>query len=133
MVPRMGSFWPSKAREFRYGDSVQITARGSCPRPFRMVNHFIDGGRGIPRPSLTPSLARPCRPLGQGTGHCPGPLAAGLGKRRPLLVESDLQGHSLVERENAKIAAGLGKLDEGSKPAIMRRYGETDDREDEVI
>ena len=51
----------------------------------------------------------------------------------PFLVESDLQGNSLFERENAKIAKGLGKLYEGTKPAIMRRYGETDDRGDEVI
>ncbi len=48
-------------------------------------------------------------------------------------MESDLQGNSLFERENAKIAKGLGKLYEGTKPAIMRRYGETDDRGDEVI
>ena len=54
----------------------------------------------------------------------------------PFLVESDLKGNSLFERENAKIAKiakGLGKLYEGTKPAIMRRYGETDDRGDEVI
>ena len=51
----------------------------------------------------------------------------------PFLVESDLQGNSLFERENAKIAKGLGKLYEGTKPAIMCRYGETDDRGDEVI
>jgi L(+)-tartrate dehydratase beta subunit len=51
----------------------------------------------------------------------------------PFLVESDLEGNSLFERENAKIAAGLPKLYEGTRPAILRRYGETDDREDEVI
>jgi L(+)-tartrate dehydratase beta subunit len=51
----------------------------------------------------------------------------------PFLVESDLEGNSLFERENAKIAAGLPKLYEGTRPAILRRYGETDDRKDEVI
>jgi len=51
----------------------------------------------------------------------------------PFLVESDLHGNSLFERENAKVAQGLGKLYEGTRPAIMKRYGETDRREDEVI
>ena len=51
----------------------------------------------------------------------------------PFLVESDLQGNSLFERENAKIAAGLNDLFKGLKPAIMKRYGETDHRTDEVI
>ncbi len=51
----------------------------------------------------------------------------------PFLVESDLAGNSLFERENAKIAKGLGKVYEGMKPAILRRFGETDDREEELI
>ena len=51
----------------------------------------------------------------------------------PFLVESDLVGNSLFERENAKVAAGLDKVFEGLKPAIMSRYGETDDRKDELI
>ncbi|MEM8687225.1 MAG: fumarate hydratase, partial [Pseudomonadota bacterium] len=51
----------------------------------------------------------------------------------PFLVESDLNGNSLFERENAKVAANIGGLYEGLKPAIMKRYGETDDREEEVI
>ena len=51
----------------------------------------------------------------------------------PFLVESDRAGNSLFERENAKVAEGLGKLYEGTRPAIMKRYGETDRREDEVI
>ena len=51
----------------------------------------------------------------------------------PFLVESDLQGNSLFERENAKVAAGLDKLYEGLKPAIMKRYGETDDPKEELI
>ncbi len=51
----------------------------------------------------------------------------------PFLVESDLAGNSLFERENARVAAGLDKLYEGLKPAIMKRYGETEDPKDEVI
>jgi L(+)-tartrate dehydratase beta subunit len=51
----------------------------------------------------------------------------------PFLVESDLEGNSLFERENAKIAPGLARLYEGTRPATLRRYGETDDKTDEVI
>jgi L(+)-tartrate dehydratase beta subunit len=51
----------------------------------------------------------------------------------PFLVESDLSGHSLFERENAKIAPGIEKLYAGTRPATMRRYGETDDKTQEVI
>ncbi len=51
----------------------------------------------------------------------------------PFLVESDLQGRSLFERENAKIAPGLERLYEGTRPATLRRYGETSDKTDEVI
>ncbi len=51
----------------------------------------------------------------------------------PFLVESDLEGNSLFERENAKIAASIDKVYEGTRPAILRRYGETDNRDEEVI
>jgi L(+)-tartrate dehydratase beta subunit len=51
----------------------------------------------------------------------------------PFLVESDLAGNSLFERENARIAPGLQKLYEGTQPATLRRYGETDDKTEEVI
>jgi len=51
----------------------------------------------------------------------------------PFLVESDLSGNSLFERENAKIAPGIDKLYAGTRPATMRRYGETDDKTQEVI
>lgn len=51
----------------------------------------------------------------------------------PFLVESDLDGNSLFERENAKIAPGLEKLYAGTKPATLRRFGETDDKKDELI
>src|SRR5262245_3508304 len=51
----------------------------------------------------------------------------------PFIADSDLAGNSLFERENAKIAPNIDKLYAGTKPAIMRRYGETDDKTDEVI
>ena len=51
----------------------------------------------------------------------------------PFLVESDLAGSSLFERENARIAPGLAKLYAGTRPATLRRYGETDDKTEEVI
>ena len=51
----------------------------------------------------------------------------------PLLVESDLQGNSLFERNNAEINAGLAKLYEGLRPPSLSRFGETDDRSEELI
>ncbi len=51
----------------------------------------------------------------------------------PFLVDSDLEGNSLFERENARTAPGIEKLYAGTRPPIMRRYGETDDKSDEVI
>ena len=50
----------------------------------------------------------------------------------PFIVESDSQGNSLFERENAKIAAHLDAAYEGTKPAVLKRFGETDDRKDEL-
>lgn len=54
-------------------------------------------------------------------------------KMGPFIVASDLQGNCLFERENAKIAANLERVYEGTRPATLKRYGETDDRSDEVI
>lgn len=51
----------------------------------------------------------------------------------PFLVESDLGGNSLFERENAKIAPGLERLYAGTKPPALHRFGETDKHEDELI
>jgi len=51
----------------------------------------------------------------------------------PFIVESDLAGASLFERENAKLAAGIEKLYAGTSPPIMRRFGEIDDKTKEVI
>jgi L(+)-tartrate dehydratase beta subunit len=51
----------------------------------------------------------------------------------PFLVESDLAGNSLFERENEKIKKNIEKAYEGTKPATLKRFGETDDRTDELI
>ena len=51
----------------------------------------------------------------------------------PLLVESDLEGNSLFERNNRVVNQGLARLYEGLKPPSLARYGETDDRGKEVI
>jgi len=51
----------------------------------------------------------------------------------PFIVASDLNGDCLFERENAKIAKNIAKAYEGTKPAVLKRYGETDDRSDELI
>ncbi|MEQ8443873.1 MAG: fumarate hydratase C-terminal domain-containing protein [Alphaproteobacteria bacterium] len=51
----------------------------------------------------------------------------------PFIVASDMDGNCLFERENRKIAANLEKAYEGTRPAVLKRYGETDDRTDEVI
>ena len=51
----------------------------------------------------------------------------------PLIVESDINGNSLFERENAKIAENIEKAYKGTKPAVLKRFGETDDRKDELI
>ncbi len=51
----------------------------------------------------------------------------------PFIVASDSAGNCLFERENAKIAEGLAKVYEGTRPAVLKRFGETDDRKDEVI
>ena len=51
----------------------------------------------------------------------------------PFIVASDLNGDCLFERENAKIAQNVARVYEGTKPAVMKRYGESDDRTEEVI
>jgi L(+)-tartrate dehydratase beta subunit len=51
----------------------------------------------------------------------------------PFIVDSDFEGNSLFERENAKIEPGIKALYAGTKPPALRRFGETDDRTDEVI
>ena len=51
----------------------------------------------------------------------------------PFIVESDLAGNSLFEQANEEVSKGFAKLYEGTKPAILSRYGETDSRDDELI
>ncbi len=51
----------------------------------------------------------------------------------PLLVESDAAGNSLFESHNRALAARIEGLYEGLKPPALHRYGETDDRKDELI
>ncbi|WP_298837101.1 fumarate hydratase C-terminal domain-containing protein [uncultured Roseobacter sp.] len=51
----------------------------------------------------------------------------------PFIVASDLTGACLFERENALIEQNIERVYEGTRPAVMRRYGETDDRSDEII
>jgi len=51
----------------------------------------------------------------------------------PLLVESDLQGNSLFEQNNKEINEKIEKLYEGLRPPSLSRYGETDNKRDELI
>ncbi len=51
----------------------------------------------------------------------------------PFLVESDRDGNSLFEREKRRIDPKIAGLYEGLKPPLLRRYGETTSRDDEVI
>ena len=51
----------------------------------------------------------------------------------PFIVESDLDGNSLFAQEAEVINAGIDKLYAGLKPPALHRYGETDNRKDEVM
>ncbi len=51
----------------------------------------------------------------------------------PFLVESDRAGNSLFEQSNQGINARVEGLYAGLKKPALSRYGETDDRKDEVI
>jgi L(+)-tartrate dehydratase beta subunit len=51
----------------------------------------------------------------------------------PFLVESDAAGNSLFETHNRELAARIEGLYEGLKKPALRRFGETDDRTDELI
>lgn len=51
----------------------------------------------------------------------------------PFIVESDLQGNSLFAQHGEQINAGIEKLYAGLKPPALHRYGETDDRKNEVM
>jgi L(+)-tartrate dehydratase beta subunit len=51
----------------------------------------------------------------------------------PFLVESDLEGNSLFEQHSKLINANLDELYSGLKAPALSRFGETDDRKDELI
>ncbi|MGD2171511.1 MAG: fumarate hydratase C-terminal domain-containing protein [Gammaproteobacteria bacterium] len=51
----------------------------------------------------------------------------------PFIVESDLEGNSLFEQQGRLVNDNLEKLYEGLKAPALARYGETDDRKDELI
>jgi len=51
----------------------------------------------------------------------------------PFLVDGDLKGNSLFERENRAVNAKLADAYAGLKEPALRRYGETTSRKDEVI
>ncbi len=51
----------------------------------------------------------------------------------PFIVESDLDGNSLFEQHGKLINANLEKMYEGLKAPALGRFGETDDRKDELI
>jgi len=51
----------------------------------------------------------------------------------PFIVDGDLQGNSLFELQNKEINQKLNKLYEGLKPPALSRFGETDNRDDELI
>ena len=51
----------------------------------------------------------------------------------PFIVASDMNGDCLFERESAKIAENVARVYEGTNPAVLKRYGESEDRTDEVI
>ncbi len=51
----------------------------------------------------------------------------------PFIVESDLAGNSLFAQHGEEINAGIEKLYAGLKPPALHRYGETDDRRNEVM
>lgn len=51
----------------------------------------------------------------------------------PFLVDSDLAGNSLFEQQGNLVNKNLEKLYAGLKPPALSRFGETDDRSDELI
>ena len=51
----------------------------------------------------------------------------------PFIVESDLDGNSLFEQQGKLVNENLEKLYSGLKAPALSRYGETDDRKDELI
>ncbi len=54
-------------------------------------------------------------------------------KMGPFIVASDGDGNCLFERENERISRNLAEVYEGTRPATLKRFGETDDKSDELI
>ncbi len=51
----------------------------------------------------------------------------------PFIVDSDLQGNSLFEQQGGIVNERLDELYQGLERPALARYGETDDRRDELI
>lgn len=51
----------------------------------------------------------------------------------PFIVDSDLEGNSLFARQGELVNQRIAGLYEGLRPPALHRYGETDDRTDEVM
>ncbi|NKB54431.1 MAG: hypothetical protein GKR97_19865 [Rhizobiaceae bacterium] len=51
----------------------------------------------------------------------------------PFIVESDMKGNSLVEPGYARISENLDKVYEGERPAVLKRFVESNDKSDEMI
>ncbi len=51
----------------------------------------------------------------------------------PFIVDSDLAGNSLFEQQAEQVNQNIESLYEGLKKPALSRYGETDDRNDELI
>ena len=51
----------------------------------------------------------------------------------PFLVDSDLEGNSLFEEQGRLVNENLDRVYAGLRPPALRRFGETDDREEELI
>jgi len=51
----------------------------------------------------------------------------------PFIVDSDLKGNSLLADHGDTVNQNLERLYEGLKPPALHRFGETDDRKDEVL
>jgi len=51
----------------------------------------------------------------------------------PFIVDSDLEGNSLFAQQGEMVNARLATLYEGLRPPALHRYGETDDRKDELM
>ncbi len=51
----------------------------------------------------------------------------------PFIVDSDLQGNSLFAQQGDLVNQKIAALYDGLKPPALHRYGETDDRTDEIL